>query len=292
MAHLNNDSSSTLVSLAKMAPSFWLDKTTASSSREEEWILNPPFPTTRTFVARSFVGNGTVAGEPMFDWLLQHISGATLSQREDLVRFVMTAYVAETIRKGGIVFASRRPNTDANNGTTHRPSLLTSLAIVREFDAQRESSWWVKIMDAIHDTIMAFRLVCTDGMPAIFTDPKFKQSSQIAKQVGNDMMKNLKASHVSLMPDKHWYVAVVGTEPDVQGTGQGSALMKRITQMADRANADCYLEANGPDNKTFYEKFGFHTQGSYELKNAWNPDNISGDTMTTNYMVRRCTKSG
>jgi GNAT superfamily N-acetyltransferase len=196
--------------------------------------------------------------------------------------------------RGVIVFA-RRPNQHSvlpdanNNGTTHHP--LTSLAIVREFHAQRESTLWTKIMDAIHDTIMAFRLVFTDGMPTIFTDPKFKESAQIAKQVGEEWVKNSKARHLSLMPDRHWYVAIVGTEPDLQGTGLGSALMKRIIQMADQAHADCYLEANGPDNKRFYEKFGFHAQGSYELKNAWDPDN-GDDTMTTYYMIRRCTKSG
>jgi hypothetical protein len=46
----------TLVPLAKVAPSF-LD---ASNS---EWILNPSFHTTRSFVGRSFTGNDIVAGE-------------------------------------------------------------------------------------------------------------------------------------------------------------------------------------------------------------------------------------
>jgi GNAT superfamily N-acetyltransferase len=59
----------------------------------------------------------------------------------------------------------------------------------------------------------------------------------------------MKANHASLMPH-------VGTEPDLQGTGQGSAMMKRIVQLADQANADCYLEANGLGNEKFYQKFG------------------------------------
>jgi ribosomal protein S18 acetylase RimI-like enzyme len=293
MAPPANDSSRTpAVPLAKIARSFLGDGTSSSSNNHDDWIMNPNFLATRTSVGRSFAGTATIAGEPLFDWMFQHFAGATYAQREDFVRFVMSYFVAETIRKGGIVFARcyRAPPVVVDGTTTTTAALpLASVVMVREYDAQRETSLWTKIMDTIHETIMTIRLAVTDGFPSIFTDPKFKETGRIGNRVSDDFIKQWKASHVTLMPHKHWYVAIVGTDPTYHRTGQSSMLLQRITQMADQAGVDCYLESNGPNNTKFYEKFGFKVHGSYEIPNLWDPNNKNkGDTMTTYYMIRRC----
>jgi ribosomal protein S18 acetylase RimI-like enzyme len=288
MAPPANDSTRTPFPLAKVAPSFLDDAVSSSNNDEWMFLMNPTYLATRTLVGRSFAGTATIAGEPLFGWMLQHFSGATVAQREDFVRFIMSHVVAETMRKGGIVFARSRAPVVVVGTTTAHP--LASVVMVREYDTQRETSFWTKAMDAIHETLMTIRLAVTDGFPTIFTDRKFKQPSQISKRVADDFTKQWNARHVSLMPHKHWYVAIVGTDPDNHRTGQSSSLLQRITQMADRAGADCYLECNGLDNKKFYEKFGFRAHGSYEILNLWdNPDhnNKGSDTMTTYYMIRR-----
>jgi ribosomal protein S18 acetylase RimI-like enzyme len=261
----------------------------SNSSNHDEWMMNPTFLETRTLVGRSFAGNEKIAGEPLFDWMFQHFAGITLSQRAEFVRFIMSYVVAETIRKGGTVFARRAaPVVDGTTTTPH--PVLTSVVMVREYDAQREKSLWTKVMDTIHETILTIRLAITDGFPTIFTDRKFKETGQIGNRVSDDFIKQWKASHVSLMPHRHWYVAIVGTDPDYHRTGQSSMLLQRITQMADQAGVDCYLESNGPNNTKFYEKFGFKVHGSYEIPNLWDPNNKNkGDTMTTYYMIRRYT---
>lgn len=287
------DEQRTPVPLAKIAPSF-LEPLSSLAHGNGQWILNPTFQVTRSFVGRSFTGTESVSGEPLFAWGIKHFPGTTIKEQEDLVRFIMSITVATEIRKGGIVFARVQNQAAAemidsrSNRTNDLP--LASLVIIREYDTQKEKKWWTKTIDAIYETIYAIRFVITDGIPTILTDRKFKRQAKIITLVKDDATKAMKANHASIMPrNKHWYIATVGTDPDMHGTGQGSAIMQRIVQLADQANVDSYLEANGP-NKRFYEKFGYVVQKSFVVKNLWNPED--GDSMTTYYMTRRCQQSG
>lgn len=56
---------------------------------------------------------------------------------------------------------------------------------------------------------------------------------------------------------RHWYLAVLGTEPDCQGRGIGGALVEAVARSADEDRVPTYLESSKEANIPFYERHGF-----------------------------------
>ena len=56
---------------------------------------------------------------------------------------------------------------------------------------------------------------------------------------------------------EHFYLAVLGTRPDRQGGGIGSALMAPILEQCDREGLGAYLESSKEQNIPFYRRHGF-----------------------------------
>jgi GNAT superfamily N-acetyltransferase len=56
--------------------------------------------------------------------------------------------------------------------------------------------------------------------------------------------------------EPHWYLAIIGTDPQRQGTGGGSTLMRSGLARCDRDRLPVYLECD-PSLVPFYERFGF-----------------------------------
>ncbi len=65
----------------------------------------------------------------------------------------------------------------------------------------------------------------------------------------------------STCPAGAWTLAAIGVEPDLQGSGRGSALVGRLLQSLDAAGAACYLETVEPRNLSFYQRHGFAVAG-------------------------------
>ncbi len=63
------------------------------------------------------------------------------------------------------------------------------------------------------------------------------------------------AAHTPEEP--HWYLALIGADPDVRGQGHGAALLRSGLARADAAGLPVHLESSKPDNIPFYEHFGF-----------------------------------
>ncbi|MFK7894384.1 MAG: GNAT family N-acetyltransferase [Myxococcota bacterium] len=59
------------------------------------------------------------------------------------------------------------------------------------------------------------------------------------------------------LEEPHWYLAVLGTDPDAQGQGLGSAVMQPILDRCDRTRMPAYLESSKESNLPFYQKHGF-----------------------------------
>ncbi|MFJ5548174.1 GNAT family N-acetyltransferase [Streptomyces sp. NPDC093225] len=63
----------------------------------------------------------------------------------------------------------------------------------------------------------------------------------------------------------HWYLPTVGTDPEVQGTGAGSALLREQLALCDLLGESAYLESSRPSNVPFYERLGFRVTGEIPL---------------------------
>jgi ribosomal protein S18 acetylase RimI-like enzyme len=69
-------------------------------------------------------------------------------------------------------------------------------------------------------------------------------------------------SAMSLLADvhphePHWYLGMIGTDPDAQGGGCGGALMRSRLSRCDAEGFPAYLESSKESNVPYYERFGF-----------------------------------
>ncbi|MFD4241016.1 GNAT family N-acetyltransferase [Streptomyces sp. NPDC058525] len=73
------------------------------------------------------------------------------------------------------------------------------------------------------------------------------------------------ALHEAHPDTPHWYLPTVGTDPGLQGTGVGSALLRQQLTDCDRLGQPAYLESSKAANIPFYEKLGFRVTGELPL---------------------------
>jgi len=71
------------------------------------------------------------------------------------------------------------------------------------------------------------------------------------------VMNHLEHLHKRDVPPEHWYLFVLGVEPDRQGQGVGGKMIAPILERADKDRLPCYLETMKERNVTFYQKHGF-----------------------------------
>jgi GNAT superfamily N-acetyltransferase len=57
--------------------------------------------------------------------------------------------------------------------------------------------------------------------------------------------------------ESHWYLFTLGTAPDRQGHGVGSALLRSMLARVDEAGEPAYLESSKERNVPLYARFGF-----------------------------------
>jgi GNAT superfamily N-acetyltransferase len=79
---------------------------------------------------------------------------------------------------------------------------------------------------------------------------------------GSIVEELMKAAHPE---EPHWYLAVIGSDPDVRGTGFGQALMRSRLDRCDDEHAPAYLESSNPVNVPYYQRFGFEITGEIPL---------------------------
>ena len=68
--------------------------------------------------------------------------------------------------------------------------------------------------------------------------------------------------------EEHWYLEVLGTRPDRQGEGLGSALIRQGLERAEQDGLPAYLESSKESNVPFYRRHGFEVTGTIEMPRA------------------------
>ncbi|HEY2812895.1 MAG TPA: GNAT family N-acetyltransferase [Acidimicrobiales bacterium] len=68
--------------------------------------------------------------------------------------------------------------------------------------------------------------------------------------------------------EPHWYLAVLGTDPQHQGKGVGSSVIAPILTKCDDEGIGAYLESSKDRNIPFYRRHGFEVTGEVKAKDG------------------------
>ena len=71
------------------------------------------------------------------------------------------------------------------------------------------------------------------------------------------VLGHLDEIHKRTMSIPHWYLLLLGVDPDLQGQGVGGKLIAPVLARADDERLPCYLETQTERNVRFYRKHGF-----------------------------------
>lgn len=63
----------------------------------------------------------------------------------------------------------------------------------------------------------------------------------------------------------HWYLSLLGTDPEAQGHGFGSAVLKPVLERCDLDRVGAYLESSKERNLDFYARHGFRVTGELKM---------------------------
>jgi ribosomal protein S18 acetylase RimI-like enzyme len=64
---------------------------------------------------------------------------------------------------------------------------------------------------------------------------------------------------------EHWYLPMLGTEPERQGRGLGSAVLAPVLERCDSDGVGAYLESSKESNIAFYARHGFRVTRELSL---------------------------
>ena len=71
--------------------------------------------------------------------------------------------------------------------------------------------------------------------------------------------------------ERHWYLAVLGVDPDLQGRGFGSHMMQPGLRRCDEQGLPAYLETDTERNVALYERHGFRVSEEFPLPGGGPP---------------------
>lgn len=87
-------------------------------------------------------------------------------------------------------------------------------------------------------------------------------------RVGLRTMRRIRACelHAARLREKwapfpHWYLTLLGVDPEYQGRGYASRLLRPMLDRMDEGGHPCYLETHSRDNLPIYRHFGFRPVG-------------------------------
>jgi ribosomal protein S18 acetylase RimI-like enzyme len=89
-------------------------------------------------------------------------------------------------------------------------------------------------------------------MPAIARLAGWRRLRTVTNAIGA-----LEERHARHAPMPHFYLSALGVEPDQQGGGIGTALMRPVLDRCDRDRIPAYLETATGRNVLLYERLGF-----------------------------------
>ena len=89
-----------------------------------------------------------------------------------------------------------------------------------------------------------------------FLSTTLKLGRKTASQLGS-LGNYISSIHKRHAPFKHWYLDGLGVDPDYQGKGYASTLLKAMFARIDKERLPCYLETQDEKNLPIYQHYGF-----------------------------------
>jgi GNAT superfamily N-acetyltransferase len=113
---------------------------------------------------------------------------------------------------------------------------MEGVAVWFPSDARHGSSWQ--------------RLVSGELFASWFVSKKLVARKMAFSRYSSDVKKRV-------VPGRHWYLQILAVDPDFQGKGYASRLLRPMLARADREGVPCYLETQLAKNVDLYKHFGF-----------------------------------
>jgi GNAT superfamily N-acetyltransferase len=77
--------------------------------------------------------------------------------------------------------------------------------------------------------------------------------------------KEMDARTKYLLKGEHWFLFILGVDPDHQRKGLGTMMLKPMLKRADSENLPVMLDTNKEANISYYERFGFKVKSEYKV---------------------------
>jgi len=84
--------------------------------------------------------------------------------------------------------------------------------------------------------------------------------------------------HRKLVPYPHWYLQIIGVDPECRGQGFSSRLVRPVMERVDQEQMPCFLETNTEKNVAICSRFGFYVISK---------DKMPGTDVTSFAMLRK-----
>lgn len=251
--------------------------TATTTTSDDTWETGLDFDELHRAIGKSFVGiPGKVDGEPICSWMISECRRDAKVHNETM-HFVVSVPLYEAVTRRTFVDVSIRTNDGA----------LASTTILVDYKHKAAPGrWWDKAVGKWQETVLALRLWRRGALPDSLVSKEWKAEREDVYRKARLTTTVMSEVHRKHGPrHRHWYVNFVATNPDLQGQGYGSKIMRKICELADKEKADCYLECGMDKNRSFYERFGFVVVSSRVLDEAASAD-AAAERMTAYGMVR------
>jgi len=138
---------------------------------------------------------------------------------------------------------------------------LEGIAVWMRSDRKQPGNWWRMLVSG-----------------AIWLVPRLGLRPLRKLREGDNFMEQKRSQ---LLPQKHWYLAVLAVDPPHQGKGHGSRLVRQMMALIDEEDLPCYVETEGEKNIAMYRRYGFEPVDEYV---------VPGTTDTITAMIRPACK--
>lgn len=211
--------------------------------------------------ARSFAGTENADPPAEFDWLLEDVADrsdpAQQSERLDRLSAALGFCIHYSFLLGrrGLVLVARSGASDSDGVV---PTGGESTKIVGVTTLCFYPKKWSPSIDGVCMPMKA-------GVSAGASKWSKTQNQFLSSKRMGALEKAMQKLHKKYANGPHIYVWVVAVDPERQGAGVGSKMMRAVSAIADALNLPCYLECDSGKNEDVYKRFGYVTVGKEDV---------------------------